>query len=355
MKYLLSVITPSHNPDILQLERAFNSLKKQTLGFENIEWVIVSHNTIECKTASILAMTCSFPNVSVYVLNDGIKSAATPRNHGLERAKGFYIGFLDQDDWFEVDVFEKALKYIKETEADMVSFQFKSVCADDKVQTVPPNTLLDQTKEIIVMESESWDSSLFMHIMGLSIWSKVYKKEFLQKHSLQFDNEVAFFDDALFNIDCFNKVKRICFLPNLYGYNYFLHSESTVQNLKKTPNEVKHYTTSLVKTFEHGLKGNLYMRGVIWGYLCYIASILLVSKGITVKERKQVYRLLSPYLKSEKMPPEYALKSFGNDGKSMVKFPRAVIKNPFLIHIFVYVMKFLRVDIERKLKEHHKY
>ena len=337
------------------LERAFDSLQKQSLGFENIEWVIVSHNNSEYTTHKIQAMTCSFPNVSVYVLNDGYKAPATPRNYGLQRANGDYIGFLDQDDWFELDAFEKVLHSIKETDADMVAFQFQSVCADDSVQTVPPFSLLDGKGDVIVMESDTWDSSLFMHIMALGIWTKVYKRKFIEKYSLCFDRKVHFCDDTLFNIECFHKAKCIYFLPNLVGYNYFLHNNSTVQNINKTPEEIVNYAAGFAVTFEKGIRYDLYMSGVIWGYLCYQSAIMIASSNLTLKKRIQVHKLLSAYLKTVKMELEYAQKSFVNDCKDMYRFSKAVIGHPILVHIFVFLMKIMKVDLASKIKGRQQY
>ena len=353
MKYLLSIITPCHNAKSSMLERAFDSLREQTVGFENIEWVVVNHNDDECAVNQIRTMTESFPNVSAYVLNDGYTAPATPRNYGLERATGEYVGFLDQDDWFEPDAFEKVLRHIKE--ADMASFQFHPVCADDGVQTVPPFSLLDGRGDVIEMEPDTWDSSLFMHIMALGIWTKVYRREFIEKHNLRFDGGVHFCDDALFNIECFHRAKRICFLPNHVGYNYFLHENSTVQNTNKTPEQIVNYAAGFATTFARGLSYGLYMNGVIWGYLCYQSALMIVSSDLSLRKRMRIRRMLSPYLKTEQMESDYAQKSFVNDCKDMYRFSKAVIGHPILIHLFVFLMRIMKVDLASKLKGRQQY
>lgn len=43
-RYPVSVVTPCHNVDLELLTKCFDSLKGHTLGFENIEWVLVIHN-----------------------------------------------------------------------------------------------------------------------------------------------------------------------------------------------------------------------------------------------------------------------------------------------------------------------
>jgi len=45
--YKISVITPFHNVDMDMFEKACQSMRAQTIGFENIQWIIVAHN---CET-----------------------------------------------------------------------------------------------------------------------------------------------------------------------------------------------------------------------------------------------------------------------------------------------------------------
>ena len=42
--YRVSVITPFHNVDMDMFQKCADSMRSQTIGFENIEWIIVVHN-----------------------------------------------------------------------------------------------------------------------------------------------------------------------------------------------------------------------------------------------------------------------------------------------------------------------
>ena len=42
--YKVSVVTPFHNVDMAMFNKCIESMRCQTIGFENIEWVIVVHN-----------------------------------------------------------------------------------------------------------------------------------------------------------------------------------------------------------------------------------------------------------------------------------------------------------------------
>ncbi len=52
-EYAATIITPFHNTDMSMFSRTYQSVKKQTIGFERIEWIIVLHN---CKQEYIDAV-----------------------------------------------------------------------------------------------------------------------------------------------------------------------------------------------------------------------------------------------------------------------------------------------------------
>ena len=101
--YKVSVVTPFHNVDMGMFQKCAESMRAQTLGFENIEWIIVVHN---CKPHYLPLLTEMFKddkNVIIKELNDDFHSPASPRNHGMKFVTGPYLGFLDGDD---SDLFE---------------------------------------------------------------------------------------------------------------------------------------------------------------------------------------------------------------------------------------------------------
>lgn len=43
--YKVSVVTPFHNVEMTMFQKAADSMRQQTIGFENVELVIVVHNS----------------------------------------------------------------------------------------------------------------------------------------------------------------------------------------------------------------------------------------------------------------------------------------------------------------------
>ncbi len=104
-KYLFSVVIPIYNCE-KYLDETINSVIKQTIGFENIELILVNDGSTDNSEKICLKYKNKYNNV-IYIKqkNAGVSEA---RNRGLEIATGEYINFLDSDDKWERDVFKKA-------------------------------------------------------------------------------------------------------------------------------------------------------------------------------------------------------------------------------------------------------
>ncbi len=106
-KYLFSVVIPIYNCESY-LKEAIESVINQTIGFENIELILVNDGSPDNSEKICLEYKNKYDNV-IYIKqkNSGVSEA---RNNGLKHATGKYVNFLDSDDKWEKDVFEKAEK-----------------------------------------------------------------------------------------------------------------------------------------------------------------------------------------------------------------------------------------------------
>ena len=104
--YKVSVVTPFHNVDMGMFQKCADSMRGQTLGFENIEWIIVVHNSKPHYLPLLTEMFKDDKNVIIKELHDDFHSPASPRNHGMQFVTGPYLGFLDGDDSYTPDCLE---------------------------------------------------------------------------------------------------------------------------------------------------------------------------------------------------------------------------------------------------------
>lgn len=348
-KYLVSVVTPFHNVDMKLFTKCFESLKNQTLGFENIEWVVVVHNSQEEYLEGVKKTVAGCDNVKVYTLNNEKRTPSSPRNYGIDRVSGTYIGFLDADDTYTSECCEKVANYLVENDAQVAMFRMETDSDDPSRLAVRQFLFVDQTKDLVLLEKGNWDSKNFIYGAALNVTSKMYDKHFLDDLGLRFDEDVTFAEDNMFNLTCFGKADRICILPQLIGYRYYLNSGSMVQTFDKPSEEVIRYARGFAKVFENGLELGLYMNYVICDLLGYQSAIMLASKALTYEDRKEVTDILGDYLKFIEPVKESKLYT-KQMAKMVTKLPKMVITHPKAMDRFAKVMKFLHIDIGSKIQ-----
>ncbi len=110
---LVSVIIPTFNRDTF-LRQAIESVTKQT--YHNIEICVVDDGSEENYAEAICA---DYDNCQYFYKENGGLSSA--RNYGIQKARGDFIAFLDDDDFWKADKIEKQLAAFRaNTEVDLV-------------------------------------------------------------------------------------------------------------------------------------------------------------------------------------------------------------------------------------------
>lgn len=187
--YKISIIIPSYNVNEL-IDRAFQSLYNQTIGFENLEVIFVDDCSNDNTDKKIKEFSEKYDNVHAYFLKDNSGFAGKPRNIGLKNANSDYVMFLDPDDYYLEDACEILYKRISEYDLDMVSANY---CIDNKNNKT--NWSHINIKNELFINSIYEKSSLL--ILPPAIWSKIYKKSFLENNYIEF-NEKLPGQDAIF-------------------------------------------------------------------------------------------------------------------------------------------------------------
>lgn len=103
----VSVIVPTYNRPLL-LKEALESLTKQT--FKKIEVIIINNGTISVNDVVNLFID----KLDITLLNSEVSgSVSHARNIGIKNAKGNYIAFLDDDDWYYPEHLEIIISEMK--------------------------------------------------------------------------------------------------------------------------------------------------------------------------------------------------------------------------------------------------
>ena len=117
MNPLVSAIITTHNREPAMVLRAVNSVLGQT--YQNIELIVVDDSSPSF--AQRVAVEQSVRSVSddiLYLKHEVCQGACAARNTGLSHARGYYIGFLDDDDeWLPTKIEEQIKGFVDENTA----------------------------------------------------------------------------------------------------------------------------------------------------------------------------------------------------------------------------------------------
>ena len=306
-QYKISVIIPVYNGE-KYLKNALDSLLNQTIGFENLEVIIVndcsrdnSKEIIEeFKMENSVSNESGSSNIITIHLDENIGGAYGPRNIALHHASADYLMFLDADDSFEEDACEILYNKINEYDCDIAFGRYlrhypeknivrKSYTPYDETLDVPYLDDLVNGSNISGLSGFLWRYFISYFFYGRSIkrddnheiyikdlklenkediaifkilpsfWTKIYKRSLILDNDIEFPpfvsaEDLNFLLLALFHSD------GILFLNDKLVYNYYMRLEEEEKSITKNINfrlvddSLKAYRMASEICDEYGIK-----------------------------------------------------------------------------------------------------
>ena len=110
-KFIFSVIIAIYNTG-RYLDESISSVINQTVGFKNIQLILVNDGSVDDSEQICLKYTKKYPKNILYIKieHSGVSKV---RNIGMKYAQGKYINFLDADDKWNKKAFNYVLLFFK--------------------------------------------------------------------------------------------------------------------------------------------------------------------------------------------------------------------------------------------------
>jgi len=287
----ISVIIPVYNVEEY-LPQSLNSVVNQT--HSDIEIICIN----DCSTDNSLKILEEYTEKDCRIKlinfskNQGVSVA---RNAGIDIAEGDYIAFLDPDDWWELELLEKAIKKLQLDNADVILFSHNEIKNNEIIKN---KEKLKKIQDVI----NGTNYINYLQDFSILIWDKIYRKDFIKNRNIKFIQNIHQTEDVLFSLEVFSNNPIVTFIAeNLYNYRLNREGSAMYNSVMLVSNQIKAFKTMLECNFYINADDkykqqciNIIFGGVVYFYL------LTKEKKFSLQDFLEV-RSLVKYME-EKIP-----------------------------------------------------
>lgn len=212
----ISIIVPVYNVD-KYLQRCVESIIAQS--FNDWELLLIDDGSLDNSGEICEEYAKNDSRIKVFhKINGGVCSA---RNLGLDNATGYWIMFVDADDWLREDTLQMCLNNVGD--ADFVRFGMTVVYSQS-------NSVIDTSVD------ENWNyDEYFGKVVArkttLGVWGGLFRRLLFENGNIRFDSKYALGEDWLVLYSLLKQTTNIK-LINIPLYNYnMMNVESAVHTL----------------------------------------------------------------------------------------------------------------------------
>ncbi len=210
----ISIIIPIYNCG-QYLEKCLTSVVNQTL--KDIQIICINDGSKDNSLEILNEFCTKDQRIEIINLNEN-RGQSFARNLGLDIAKGDFIGFVDADDFVDLDYYEKLYNEAVKNNCEiaMAGIRLHKRSGKTKIIDNFENKILSDNNEKI------------SHLNNGSTCTKIFSNNLITKHKIRFPENLIY-EDNVFLIKAVLNSTKICTLHDCL-YNYLNNSQSTMQS-----------------------------------------------------------------------------------------------------------------------------
>lgn len=215
-----SIVIPVYNVE-KYLKKCLDSVFNQT--YKDYEVIVVNDGTKDNSMDIV-------KNYNVKVITQKNQGLSAARNHGVKKATGEYLIFLDSDDYWEKDLLKELAKSLKNN-PDLIRFQINEVYEDGKV--IPY-----QEERFTALSGPAAFEKIVKYHFVENAWCYAINRQYYLQNKFEFKVGTIHEDFGLTPL-IIMKAKRVNSI-NCLGYNYLQRQGSIMsnKNYEKTKKKV---------------------------------------------------------------------------------------------------------------------
>lgn len=220
---LLSIIIPMYNLESYICDGIESVLGAVgPMNSNDYEIIVVDDKSSDASIEAV-KKNINIKNLKI-IEKDNNSGVSDTRNTGLKESSGKYVAFFDGDDKLSPEIYYKAINKLASSRADFLIFYSCEILN---------NGMICKSKYDYSKFSFATDllSEYLNDKISMSVCDKVYRRDFLIDHKIEFDNTLFYGEDVIYNLCVLNYTNNVAFLDEV-GYLY-LQRESSAMHVYK--------------------------------------------------------------------------------------------------------------------------
>lgn len=218
----VSIVVPMYNGE-KTIGRCLDSLIAQKL--KDIEIVVINDGSKD--TGADIVREYMEKDERIRLVSQKNAGLGAARNRGIQEATGEYVGFIDCDDFADIEMFSLMLEAAESADVSIAICQEKNVYLEgDDIQFIN-ETQFPVDKNTVYTSSEILQWLLNYSYMSLnSMCYKLIKRSVFIDHKIRVPEQYRHAEDLVTSIGILSKVDRVAIVPkSLY---YYVHDKGSL-------------------------------------------------------------------------------------------------------------------------------
>ena len=261
----VSIIVPIYNAG-KYIERGIRSLFEQTL--DNIEYIFVDDctpdNSIDIVHQVMTQYPHRIPQVKI-IHHETNQGEAATRNTGLMYATGTYIGWMDNDDWVDQEMFDTMYKMAETSKSDIVWCDFYTCYSDEEKGWKLTRQVCDEDNIVLVR-------GLLCGKLHGYLWYSIAKRHLYVEHKISFAPGVNLMEDKIGSIKLRYYAQKCTYLPRAFYYYNRMNMQAITlssENFEKNLNAGLSTMQSILSFLETNEKGIDFTKDAVLAKLAF--------------------------------------------------------------------------------------
>ncbi len=301
----VSVIIPVYNTE-KYLRECLDSVVNQTL--KDIEIICVDDGSTDSSPEILREYAEKDSRIKVF--SQEKSNAGAARNVGLSMATGYYLAFLDSDDYYDRTMLERMSDCARDSAVDVVVCRFKAYYEDTgalkNIDWSVKKRLLPEKKFFTFRDIEQ---DCFQSILGFN-WDKLIKRSLVEENAIRFQSQPVY-NDALFTYSALVSAETVTVLDEALVFHRYRSAQNSIGDRRGNYIDCAYSFLSGLKDFlNHAGNYDLYDRDFI-NYVIHMFRVDLTTKGRDFNSKKQMKEKIAHWL-DEFHVNEYPLSYYFN-------------------------------------------